>query len=395
LAVSRLSEIASKEERLLVGLSSGTSADGVDAALVKMSGSAEKPRVEIIHSETYPYPEDIKRAVLDSSEGKGGSPDICRLNYQLGSIFAESCLALVKGSCLVLDDIDAVGSHGQTVCHLPPSTSRAVGAVPCTLQLGEPAVIAEKTKAVVVSDFRSADIAAGGEGAPLAPCLDYVLFGGEPESRGFLNVGGIANLSVLPSNSRWDQVMGFDTGPGNMLIDYLSQAFYAADCDRDGELSRKGRPSQDLIEELLRHDFFTKVPPKSAGREIFGAQYAEEMIRLSRGEGMSKEDILATVTMLTARSVHRAYTDFSAGTCKITELNVSGGGAKNKTLMSFLEEVFSPIPVYSTERLGIPTGSKEALLFAVLAGQAIAGVPSSLPQVTGAAHRVVLGKIIA
>ena len=393
--MNRILEVASREERLVVGLSSGTSADGVDAALVRISGQSEKPRAEVLNHDTYPYPVSVRKAILGLSAGEGRTPDICRLGYLLGGLFADACLALVKASSLEPGNVDAIGSHGQTVCHLPPSGELAENPTGCTLQLGEPAVIAERTGAIVVSDFRSADMAAGGEGAPLAPCLDHMLFGGESICRGFLNIGGIANLTVLPSNGDWKTVMGFDTGPGNMVVDHIAGKLFAAECDDDGRLSGGGRPSQGFVETLLKHEFFSKAPPKSAGREIFGGQYSEQVIRLAEGGGMKKEDLLATAVMLTARSVHRAYEDFVEENCRIEELYVSGGGVRNRTLIALLKDLFAPVPVHTTDELGVPSDAKEALLFAVLANQAIIGVPSSLPQVTGAARRVVLGKITA
>jgi anhydro-N-acetylmuramic acid kinase len=213
-------------------------------------------------------------------------------------------------------------------------------------------------------------------------------------SRGFLNVGGIANLTVIPSEGRWLDVVGFDTGPGNMIIDHVARKLCSVDCDQDGSLSSKGRPSEALLSVLLDHAYFAKVPPKSAGRELFGAPFAERFIRLARNEGLSREDALATACMLTARSVRQAYQNFAEDRTGIKELYVSGGGVKNRTLMTQLSHLFAPTPVFTTEELGVPPSAKEALLFAVLANQAIDGVPSSLPQVTGATRRVILGKIV-
>ena len=390
---NRISRVCSKSERLVVGLSSGTSADGVDAALVKVGGSDERPTAEILLHTTYPYPETLRERILSVSEGEGSVDDICQLNYRLGDVFAQACLRLLNASEFAPRDIDVVGSHGQTVCHLPPSLGGEDEVVSSTLQLGEAAVIAERTGAVVVHDFRSADIAAGGEGAPLAPCIDQLLFGG-PVSRGFLNIGGIANLSVVPADSRWEDVVGFDTGPGNMVIDHVAKRLFSVDLDRDGRLSQDGEPAERFLEKVLERDFFRKPPPKSAGREVFGSVFSEEFIHHAQDENLKDEDILATACMLTARSVRRAYEEFAADRTEIEELYLSGGGAKNLTLLKSLRNLFAPVPVYTTERLGVSPDAKEALLFALLANQAIIGVESSLPQVTGATHRVVLGKII-
>ncbi len=391
---SKLSEIASKKKRLIVGLSSGTSADGVDSALVRIEGSGTELKAQTLLHDTYPYPDHIREAVLSVSDGKGTVEEICRLNYQLGEIFAQACLSLLKSSDFELDDVDVVGSHGQTVCHIPHSAKDEKECPVCTLQLGEAEVIAERTRAVVVCDFRSADIAVGGEGAPLAPCVDYILFRDTRVSRGLLNIGGIANLTALPAGCRSEHVIGFDTGPGNMVLDFLARNLFEAECDKNGTFSAKGTPSQELVEELLQFDFFELPPPKSAGRKIFGNHFSEKLIRVAKEKGLSKQDIMATAVTLTTTSVHRAYLEFVAKTCEVDELYVSGGGVENRTMMQQIKDAFSPMEVHTTDKLGIHPRAKEALLFAVLANQAIAGEPSSLPQVTGAARRTVLGKIV-
>jgi anhydro-N-acetylmuramic acid kinase len=364
----------------------------VDAALVRLSGSGLGTKASVILHDTYPYPLKTRQAVLLAAEGKGEVSSICRLNYELGEVFSDACAALLEDSGFATEDIDAIGLHGQTVCHLPP---RRKGNQPgCTLQLAEPSVISQRTGALVVYDFRSADVAAGGQGAPLAPCVDYLLFRDERASRGLLNIGGIANLTILPANCRWQEVMGFDTGPGNMVLDYLAHKLYRVPCDADGRYSSRGKVSKEVLEGLLANEFFKTPPPKSTGRELFGESFAEEFLRRARSLSLSGEDVLATASMLTASSAHRAYLDFARGDSEIDELYVSGGGAANRTLMTNLEELFSPTPVRTTEELGVDTRAKEALLFAVLANQAISGEPSSLPQVTGADRRVILGKIV-
>lgn len=391
---SRLSEIASKKKRLVVGLSSGTSADGVDAALVRIEGSGLELKAQMLLHDTYPYPDHIREAVLSVSDGKCTTEKICSLNYQLGEVFAQACLSLLESSDFGLDEVDVVGSHGQTVCHIPHSIAGRRDCPVSTLQLCEAEVIAEKTGAVVVCDFRSADIAAGGEGAPLTPCVDYILFRDARVSRGLLNIGGIANLTALPAGCLPEGVIGFDTGPGNMVLDFLARNLFATDCDRNGTLSARGTPSQELLEEFLQFDFFTLPPPKSAGREIFGSHFSEKLIRMAKEKGLSKEDLMATAVALTTTSIHRAYLKFATKPCEIEELYVSGGGVENRTMMQQIEDAFSPMEVRTTDKLGIDPRAKEALLFAVLANQAVAGEPSSLPQVTGAARRTVLGKIV-
>lgn len=392
--VSRLSEIAAKKKRLIVGLSSGTSADGVDSALVRIEGSGVELKAQILLHDTYPYPDRIRDMVLSVSDGKGTVEDLCSLNYQLGEVFAQACVCLIESSDFELDDVDVVGSHGQTVCHIPHSLADKRNCAVSTLQLGEAEVIAEKTGAVVVCDFRSADIAAGGEGAPLAPSGDYLLFRYGRVSRGLLNIGGIANLTALPGSCRSEDVVGFDTGPGNMVLDFLARNLFGVECDKNGTISAKGTPSQELLEELLQSDFFVLSPPKSAGREIFGSHFSEKLIRMAKEKDLSREDLMATAVALTATSIHRAYLKFVTRTCQIDELYVSGGGVENGNMMEQIKNAFSPIKVHTTEKLGVHPSAKEALLFAVLANQAIAGEPSSLPQVTGAARKTVLGKIV-
>jgi len=392
--VSRLSEIVQKNERLVVGLTSGTSADGVDAALVRIEGSGSRIKAEMLLHDIYPYPEDIRETILSASCGEVSLKEVCRLNYQLGELFANACLSLLASSPFDQGDVDVIGSHGQTVCHIPRSTSNKKDATGSTLQLGESSIIAERTGAVVVYDFRSADIAAGGEGAPLAPCIDYLFFRDSTASRGLLNIGGIANLTALPAGSRPDEVIGFDTGPGNMVLDYTAKRLYNTECDKDGDYSARGTPSGEVLEHLLQLAFFKLPPPKSTGRQLFGSSFSERLISIGEEKKLSKEDIMATAAALTTSSIHMAYLQFVAGAIEIDELYVSGGGVENRTLMYQLEEAFSPIPVYTIDRLGIPAQAKEAFLFAVLANQAVAGEPSSLPQVTGATKRTILGKIV-
>ncbi|MFQ5905509.1 MAG: anhydro-N-acetylmuramic acid kinase [bacterium] len=390
----RLSEIARKNERLVVGLTSGTSADGVDAALVAIKGSGLGTEAEVLLDDTFPYPDHVREAVLSASDGKLSVKEICSLNYRLGESFADACLSLLASSRVDPEDVDVIGSHGQTVCHIPCTSRDEKVVTASTLQLAESSIIAQRTGSVVVCDFRSADIAAGGEGAPLAPCVDYILFRDLRASRGFLNVGGIANLSALPAGCRSDEVIGFDTGPGNMVLDYLADRLFKAEYDNGGTRAATGEPSEEIVERLLQLEFFKVSPPKSTGRELFGSTFSERLITIAEEDALSKEDMMATAVMLTTCSIHRAYVEFVAKSTEIEELYVSGGGVENRTLMHQLEEVFSPIPVYTIDRLGVPAQAKEALLFAVLANQAIAGEPSSLPQVTGATRKTILGKII-
>ena len=381
-AMRRLAELAAKERRRVVGLMSGTSADGIDAVLVDLWGCGESTRYEVLSFNTTPLSSDLRREVF-ALFGEDASLDaLCRVNFALGEAFATAALAAGEQAKLDPESIDLIGSHGQTVRHLPASGA--------TLQIGEPAVIAARTGAVTIADFRAADMAVGGEGAPLVPLVDHLLFGHRHEGRLLLNIGGIANITALPANADTSAVRAFDLGPGNMLIDAA-----VAHCtegrehfDRGGMRASWGRVDEALLTELMRTSFLQREPPKSTGREEFGEPFLAEILR--RGT-WKDDDLIATLTAFTVQSIAEGIRRFCPG--EFAKLWVGGGGVHNPRIMTGLRHELPDIAVQSLAELGVDPDAREALSFAVLANETLMGRPGNIPAVTRAQRPVVLGKI--
>lgn len=391
-----LESYASSKERLVIGLISGTSADGVDATLVRIVGE-EPERVDTLVFVTKPYPTEIREAVLRVSQD-GDVETLCWLNFVLGEIFAEAVLEVAKLAGVSLKKVRLIGSHGQTVRHLPPkhplhpSSPHRVG----TLQIASPAVIAFRTGVPVVSDFRSKDMAAGGQGAPLVPLVDWLLLRHDRKNRVALNIGGIANLTVLPAGSKASEVLAFDTGPGNMLIDGAVRYFSGGrrDFDRNGEWARRGRVDENLLGWLMSHPFLRQPPPKSTGREMFGEGFLRKVLKRSEKLGLRHYDVVATLTAFTALSVADALERFVLPKVgSVDELIVSGGGANNPALMAMLREKLPQIAVRRSDEFGVNADAKEAVAFAVLAHRTVMGLTGNLPSATGAKVPVVLGNL--
>jgi anhydro-N-acetylmuramic acid kinase len=391
-----IARYAAKETRTVIGLMSGTSADGIDVALARISGSGDDIAASIAAFETYAYTEPERRAILSVFAPDTPLVDVCRMNFALGRMFADAVLKLVASRDLKLDQIDLIASHGQTICHLPPGAPHADSDSGSTLQIGEPSVIAEVTGVTVVADFRPRDMAAGGQGAPLVPYADYVLFRSPNRTRAVQNIGGIANVTVLPASGKVDDVIAFDTGPGNMIIDALVVAFSQGEMtfDRDGELSALGRVDDDLLRWLMSHDFVRRQPPKSTGREEFGAPFVSELLARAESTGVSAEDLLTTATAFTAESIAQAYRNFVPPEYVVDEVILGGGGSYNATLRRMLQERLPETQVFLHEDFGIRGDAKEALAFAILGNETMLGRPANLPRVTGARRAVVLGKIV-
>jgi anhydro-N-acetylmuramic acid kinase len=375
---------------------SGTSADGVDAAVVDIA----RGRVRVVAFATYPYPAALRRAVLDLAHAdRARVDDLCRLNVALGEVFAEALLHLARRSRIGLRSIDLVGSHGQTVRHLPPGGRRRGGA---TLQLGEPSVIAERTGIPTVADFRPRDLAAGGQGAPLVPFADRFLFRDRRKVRAVQNVGGIANVTFLPPGR--GRIIAFDTGPGNMVIDRAAERATRGRqrFDSGGRLAARGRVDPALLAEWMRHPYLRRRPPKSTGREMFGREFADRLYDRARRRGLAPADVVATATAWTAESIADAYRRFlprrpasAAGEADgPDEVILSGGGARNPALLARLAEALRPARVRLSDEFGIPAEAKEAVAFAILAWAAVRGEAANVPSATGARRGVVLGKII-
>lgn len=390
-----LESIRLKGFRLVVGLMSGTSADGVDAALVRIRGSGEATQAAVVAFETYPFSAPVRQRILSVCDRSAGAADeICRLNVLLGELFADATLKLVRGAGLEPADVDLIGSHGQTIRHLPEAETCEGHTVRATLQIGEPCVIAERTGILTVADFRARDVAAGGQGAPLVPLVDYLLFRSSAQARGMLNLGGIANITLLPAGCTRQDVVAFDVGPGNMILDHLIGLITAgrAHQDASGRVAASGRVHEPLLAKLMAHAFLRQEPPKSAGREEFGARFSESLFRRAHRLKISGQDLVATATAFTAHAAHDAVRRFAPGPVDL--LVVSGGGVHNTCLMGHLKRLFGPVQVVLLEALGMSSDAKEAVAFAVLANETLFGLPGNLPRVTGASHPAVLGKIV-
>lgn len=381
--------------RLLVGLMAGTSLDGVDAALVRVTGRATAPHVRLLHFISVPYSPIVRRRLLRIAAGRSvPAGEVSQLNFLLGMLFADATIEVCRKAGVAPGRLAGIGSHGQTIFHQGRPTIEAGHKVSSTFQIAEPAVIAERTGAVVVANFRTADLAAGGQGAPLVPLLDYLLLSDKNEGTVALNIGGIANVTVIAANAAPEDVYGFDTGPGNMIMDGLVRAFTGGHrhYDSSGRLAARGKVIKDLLALALRYDFFHKPPPKSAGREQFGEEFVRRVF-LSNLPHVRKEDLLRTANELTAATVAGALRQFVFPRVDIKRLVISGGGTHNRLLMSRIVELLPGIEVVRSDAFGLPVDAKEAIAFAILADRTLNGLPGNLPAVTGASKAVVLGNI--
>jgi len=390
--MATLDELKRKKTKLVVGLLSGTSADGVDAVLVRITRIRAGVRVRQLAFTTVPYPPGLKDALLANSLPGSSSVDVvCRLNVLVAYCFADAVRRIATKARVPMTRIDLIGSHGQTVQHLPVAEKLFGIEIRSTLQLGSPSTIAVRTGIPTVGDFRAADVAAGGQGAPLVPYLDYLLFRSPCRNRILLNLGGIGNVTVLPKNCSLGDVRAFDTGPGNMVIDGLMQRLYRLPYDPRGRTASRGHIDSGLLRWLMSHPFLQLRPPKSTGREEFGRMFMDALLRQT--SHLSSEDVVATVTEFTALSVYDQYVRFIRRSVQAEELFVSGGGVHNRFLMRRLAGHFWPVPVHPVEDLGISSDAKEAVLFAVLANETIDGRPANVPGATGASRPVILGTV--
>jgi anhydro-N-acetylmuramic acid kinase len=387
-----LQSLQRKDRKLVVGLMSGTSVDGIDAALVEIRGCGTASRVHLKAFETYSFPRALRDKILKNSLPGTGSVDLlCRLNILLAHHYADAVHKICRKARIPMRKIDLIGSHGQTVHHLPQPRRKHGTALRSTLQIGDPSTIAQLTGIPTVGGFRTADMAAGGQGAPLVPYVDYLLFRSKKRSRLLLNLGGIANFTYLPKNCPTRKVVAFDTGPANMVIDALMMKLYNKRFDPAGRHAMQGSVLPPLLRWMLRHPYFRRKPPKSTGREVFGQGFVAEILR--RARGAAREDIISTASAFTALSVYDQFVRFVRRDGAVDEVFVSGGGVHNMAVMGRLEEYFSPAPVRPFEDLGWSSDAKEAVCFAVLANETIMERPGTLPQVTGARRAVILGTI--
>lgn len=383
----------------IIGLMSGTSADGIDAAVVEINGAPPQAlTVELLSFTFVPYDPDQRARIFPLFDPATGAVDrICQMNFAIGDWFAEAALAAMAQAGLQPDDIDLIGSHGQTIFH----SVEAESPVKSTLQIGEAAVIARRTGVTTVADFRVADVAAGGQGAPLVSHLDWLLLRHPRRVRAVQNIGGIGNVTYLPADDDPAATLAFDTGPGNMLMDYATERTTsgAQAFDRDGQLAARGRVNDALLTELMAHPYFALPTPKTTGREQFGVQLGVEIWDQATVRGISGPDIVATLTAFTATSIADAYRDFLP--TMPDEVLVGGGGANNATLMRMLAARLAPSRVMTLAEIGrghgghtgIDSDSREAVSFAIMAYETIHGRPGNLPACTGASTPAVLGKV--
>lgn len=397
MSIENLIRLREKDSRNVIGLMSGTSFDGIDACLVKITGNGLSTEIEIIEFETYPYKEEIRELIFDASKEQTGRVDkICQLNFTLGKLFADASGQIAEKSSIPISDIDIIGSHGQTIYHISSLKEKADKKVRSTLQIAEPSIIAQETGVTTVADFRTRDIAAGGEGAPLVPYADFILFGKDGIGRAVQNIGGIANVTFLPAGCSINEIIAFDNGPGNMIIDRFAEIITEGKLkyDKDGELASKGKLNQDLLERLCSHPYLSIPPPKSTGREDFGIQFSDNLYEELKRDNVDFLDTITTVTVFTAKSISDSYRKYIQPSYKLSEVVMSGGGVYNPILFQFLKEYLENINIRKFEEFGIPSDAKEALAFAILANETICGNPGNVPSATGARERVVLGKII-
>jgi anhydro-N-acetylmuramic acid kinase len=377
---------------IVAGVMSGTSADGIDVAVANISGRNLKLRLKLLRHEHTPYPRSVRAAILNAMNASQMSvAELAQLNFVLGELYSEAIQRTQK--LARIPKLDLIGCHGQTLYHQGDTRTFLGRKVACTWQTGEGSVIAARLGVPVVCDFRPADMAAGGKGAPLVPFLDYALFRDARAGRIVQNIGGIANLTAIPGGAKPQDVIAFDTGPGNMVIDQVMQAVFGKAFDRNGAVASKGQALKVVLEESLRKSYFRLRPPKTAGREEFGREYARDFLR--RCGRARKQDVIATATALTAKSIADAIRRFVMPRGRFSEYVVSGGGTQNATLMKMLTAELGGLglKVQTTQEFGLPSQAKEAVAFAVLAYQTWNRQPGNIPSATGASRPVVLGKI--
>jgi anhydro-N-acetylmuramic acid kinase len=385
----KLQSILQKEKRLAVGLMSGTSLDGIDAALVEITHAGYETEVKLIAFDTLAYSDDERKRILSLCSPSSGTVDrICEMNVVLGKKFADAALHVIGKSGYATKDIDFISSHGQTIYHMPEQLA--------TIQIGEPAVIAEETGCVTVGDFRPNDMAVGGQGAPLVPFVDFLLFRSEEKGRVLMNIGGIGNVTVIKAGAKPDEVRAFDTGPGNLLIDAIvsigSNGLHSYDIG--GRISAQGNICEDWLNQILAKDSYIKQkPPKSTGRELYSMEFAEALWREGLSRKLSFEDIVSTVTAYTSHSIAMNFHQHIDPLDDIEEVIVGGGGVHNQTLIHSLQSLLKQ-KVTSLEDWNFSSDAKEAIAFAILGNEFLHGNTNNLPSATGASRAVVMGKLV-
>jgi anhydro-N-acetylmuramic acid kinase len=387
---------AKERGMLVLGLMSGTSADGIDIALAKISGAPPRVKARLLNHTPVKFPAQVRAEILRVAEQRAiTAGELSQLNFRLGQLFADAAKTACQRFRVAVSSVDLIGSHGQTIFHQGNAVPYLGGRVASTLQIGEGAVIAARTGVTTVADFRPADMAVGGQGAPLVPYADYLLYSDQKLGRVSLNLGGIANVTVIPAGAGREKVFAFDTGPANMLIDALVARFTRGrkKFDDGARLALAGRALPALLDELMRDPYLKLKPPKSTGREYYGADYVRRVLVLGRRFGAKPNDLIRCVTIFTALSVVDALNRFVTRTTKIDQLIVSGGGARNPLIMGQLSAALPGVEVLPSLRLGVPEEGKEAFAFALLAYETFHQHAGNVFSATGASGPAVLGKI--
>lgn len=381
---------------MCMGVMSGTSVDGIDVAVVEIHGVPPSLSVKLLHFETVPFEPGVRQAIfrLFRSESSS-SEDVCHMNFLLGELFAEASLKAARNAGIDLHSVALISSHGQTIFHSPLPVRICGRMISSTLQIGESAILAERTGVPVISDFRVRDMAAGGQGAPLVPFVDSLLFSLPTTGRIAANIGGIANVTYLPPRCSGQPVLAFDTGPGNMVMDGLVQKMTGglAVFDRDGQIARTGRIHEAYLEQWLRHPYFSQSLPKTTGRELFGEQCVDQWWMDGQRLAISPEDLVSTATEFTIRTFCQAVRQFVLSEYSVGEIIVGGGGASNPVIMEGIQRELPEQRIVQQMVTGIPSDAKEAVAFAVLGYECMSRRPNNVPAATGASHPVVMGKI--
>lgn len=373
-----------RDAKIVIGLMSGTSIDGIDACIVRINPDLS---YKMINNLVLDFPENIKNNIFELFKPKVDIELLCKMNFLLAEYFSQAVIDVTKKAGMKPSDIDLIGSHGQTIYHSPKNEYINDYPTKSTLQIGDSSIIAERTGITVISDFRTRDMAAGGDGAPLVCFADNVIFGNDKKSRIIQNIGGIANATVISPNI---EPIAFDTGPGNMLIDHFVKKLFNMEYDKDGEISSQGKVNYQWLDKLLEEPFYTKLPPKTTGRELFSKEYADIIYKSAPDNNY---DIIATITALTATTITNAYKNFILSKSNIDEVILGGGGAYNPTLKSFIQANIPDIEVKTHEHYGISSKFKEAIAFALLAYTSYYNIPNNCPSCTGARNYRVLGKL--
>ena len=370
----------------IIGMMSGTSLDGIDACLVDIKCQNNNFEFEICAKHTLDYSEKIRKKIFDIANNHATTSDICNMNFVIGKLYAQCALELIEKNNIPRNDIDYIAAHGQTIFHITTPIATDNISTASTLQIGNISVISELTGIKTIGDFRSKDIVAGGQGAPLVPFADEIIFK-KDIPRAIQNIGGIGNVTILSPNC---ETFAFDTGPGNMLIDYYMKKLYNMPFDKNGEIARTGKIDENWLNKLLNNNYYQLLPPKSTGRELFNDQYAEEMLLYAPKE---KQDVIATITALTAKTIANAYKDFVFPKTNIKEVVLGGGGAYNQTLSSLLQKYLPDTIIKTHKHYDIDDKFKEALAFALLGFCTANDIPNNIPSCTGAKKRVIMGII--